>query len=130
MKKGTPGSGASETVDPGGGQAYVARNSRASVSCWILGGLDPRVQNLWAAPPPWVIFVSMGFWARLGWSRGELDRTVETGGRERALICGNPSCALLVRIRYRACSSPPRVRRALGPTNGKAATDEIREIRR
>lgn len=32
------------------------------------------------------------------------------------------------RIRYRACSSPPRVRRALAPTNGKAATDEIREI--
>lgn len=45
-----------------------------------------------------------------------------------ALICGNPFCPLLVRIRYRACSSPPRVRRALAPTNERAATDEIREI--
>lgn len=44
------------------------------------------------------------------------------------LICGIALCPLLVRIRYRACSSPPRLRRALAPTNGKAATDEIREI--
>lgn len=60
----------------------------------------------------------------------KLDGNVETGGpgREGVHMWESLLTFVLVRIRYRACSSPPRVRRALVPTNGSAATDEIREI--
>lgn len=64
-----------------------------------------------------------------GAEEGLTGLSKQEAGRGRGCsYVGIPFDLLLVRIRYRACSSPPRVRRTLAPTNGKAATDEIREI--